>query len=119
LAPLSDSIITRKLSTNNPMKTYEIIARIVVGIALVAMVAVHALGILAALASAIVATEPDSQPAQPEIAQPVLMAMPDSRLSVVELRTLARHRLGSSVKINGRRIAQSTRAQLLAALSAA
>jgi len=101
------------------MKTYEIIARIVVGVALVAMVAVHALGMLAALASAIVATGHDSQPAQPEIAQPVLMALPDSRLSVVELRTLARHRLGSSARLAGRRIAQATRADLLAALSAA
>jgi hypothetical protein len=101
------------------MKTYEIIARIVVGVALVVMTAVHAAGILAALIGAIVATEHDSQPAQPEIAQPVLMALPDARLSVVELRTLARHRLGSSVKINGRRIAQATRADLLAALGAA
>jgi len=103
------------------MKTYEIIARIVVGIALVAMVAVHALGVLAALIGAIVATgQSESQPTQTETVEPpVLMAMPDSRLSVIELRTLARHRLGSSVKINGRRIAQSTRADLLAALSAA
>jgi hypothetical protein len=103
------------------MKTYEIIARIVVGIALVAMVAVHALGILAAMLAAIVATgQSESQPTQTEtVGPPVLMAMPDSRLSVVELRTLARHRLGSSVKINGRRIAQATRADLLAALSAA
>jgi hypothetical protein len=101
------------------MKTYEIIARIVVGIALVAMTAVHAAGILAALASAIVATEHDSQPAQPEIAQPVLMAMPDANLTVIQLRTLARVRLGSAARIAGRRIAQSTRADLLAALSAA
>jgi hypothetical protein len=102
------------------MKFSTIIARIVVGVALVVMTAVHAAGILAALASAIVATEPDSQPAQPETVEPpVLMAMPDSRLSVVELRTLARHRLGSSARLAGRRIAQANRAQLLAALSAA
>jgi hypothetical protein len=103
------------------MKTYEIVARIVVGIALVAMVAVHAAGILAALTSAIVAAgQSESQPTQTEtIEPPVLMALPDARLSVVELRTLARHRLGSSVKINGRRIAQATRSDLLAALGAA
>jgi hypothetical protein len=102
------------------MKFSTIVARIVVGIALVAMTAVHAAGILAALASAIIATEPDSQPAQPETAQPpVLMALPDARLSVVELRTLARVRLGSATRIAGRRIAQATRAQLLAALGAA
>jgi hypothetical protein len=101
------------------MKTYEIIARIVVGVALVVMTAVHALGVLAAMLAAIIATEPDSQPAQPEIAQPVLMALPDARLSVVELRTLARHRLGSATRIAGRRIAQANRADLLAALGAA
>jgi len=38
---------------------------------------------------------------------------------VVELRTLARRRLGSAARISGRRIAQATRADLLAALSAA
>jgi len=103
------------------MKTCEIIARIVVGFALVVMTAVHALGILAALASAIVATgQSESQPTQTETVEPpVLMAMPDANLTVIQLRTLARHRLGSSVKINGRRIAQSTRADLLAALGAA
>jgi hypothetical protein len=102
------------------MKFSTIVARIIVGVALVVMTAVHALGVLAALIGAIVATgQSESQPTQTEIAQPVLMALPDSRLSVVELRTLARHRLGSSVKINGRRIAQAKRADLLAALSAA
>jgi hypothetical protein len=102
------------------MKFSTILARIIVGAVLVAMTAVHAAGVLAALASAIIATEPDSQPAQPEIAQPpVLMALPDARLSVVELRTLARRRLGSSARLAGRRIAQANRAQLLAALSAA
>jgi hypothetical protein len=103
------------------MKTYEIIARIVVGVALVVMAAVHAAGILAALASAIVATgQSESQPTQTETVEPpVLMALPDARLSVVELRTLARHRLGSSARLAGRRIAQSTRADLLAALGAA
>jgi len=103
------------------MKTYEIIARIVIGVALVVMTAVHALGMLAALASAIVATgQSESQPTQTETVEPpVLMAMPDSRLSVVELRTLARRRLGSAARISGRRIAQATRADLLAALSAA
>jgi len=101
------------------MKTYEIIARAIVGVALVVMTAVHAAGVLAAMLAAIIATEHDSQPAQPEIAQPVLMALPDARLSVVELRTLARRRLGSATRISGRRIAQATRADLLAALSAA
>jgi hypothetical protein len=102
------------------MKLSTILARIIVGVVLVAMVAVHAAGVLAAMLAAIIATEHDSQPAQPEIAQPpVLMALPDSRLSVVELRTLARHRLGSATRIAGRRIAQANRAQLLAALSAA
>jgi hypothetical protein len=103
------------------MKLSTIIARIVVGVAMVVMTAIHAAGILAALAAAIVATgQPESQPTQAETAQPpVLVALPDARLSVVELRTLARVRLGSSVKINGRRIAQATRSQLLAALSAA
>jgi hypothetical protein len=101
------------------MKFSTIVARIIVGVVLVAMVAVHALGMLAALASAIVATEHDSQPAQPEIAQPVLMAMPDANLTVIQLRTLARVRLGSATRISGRRIAQATRADLLAALGAA
>jgi hypothetical protein len=102
------------------MKFSTIVARIIVGVALVMMTAVHAAGVLAALASAIVATEPDSQPAQPEIAQPpVLMALPDARLTVIQLRTLARVRLGSSARLAGRRIAQASRAQLLAALGAA
>jgi hypothetical protein len=103
------------------MKIYEIIARIVVGIALVAMVAVHALGVLAALIGAIVATgQSESQPTQTETVEPpVLMAMPDANLTVIQLRTLARHRLGSAARISGRRIAQATRADLLAALGAA
>jgi hypothetical protein len=49
----------------------------------------------------------------------VLMAMPDANLTVIQLRTLARVRLGSATRISGRRIAQATRADLLAALSAA
>jgi hypothetical protein len=102
------------------MKFSTIVARIIVGVALVAMVAVHAAGTLAALASAIVATgQSESQPTQTEIAQPVLMAMPDANLTVIQLRTLARVRLGSATRISGRRIAQATRADLLAALGAA
>jgi hypothetical protein len=103
------------------MKFSTIVARIIVGVALVAMTAVHAAGVLAALASAIIATgQSESQPTQTETVEPpVLMAMPDANLTVIQLRTLVRVRLGSAARIAGRRIAQAKRADLLAALGAA
>lgn len=42
---------------------------------------------------------------------------PLERLTVVELRMIARERLGSAARLGGRRIAQARRAQLLLALA--
>lgn len=58
-------------------------------------------------AHALVATLPVEAP-------PLLEA-----LTVPQLRTLARHQLGSSARIGGRRIAQARRAELVLALAAA
>jgi hypothetical protein len=100
------------------MKLSTIATVVIVATIVTVRAAIEAAGILAALIGALIGLE--SLESQTETVEPpVLMALPDARLSVVELRTLARVRLGSSVKINGRRIAQSTRADLLAALSAA
>lgn len=43
--------------------------------------------------------------------------LPLSSHSVAELRTIARQRLGSAARLEGRRIAQASRRQLLAALA--
>jgi hypothetical protein len=103
------------------MKLSTIAAVAIVATIVTVRATIEAAGILAALIGAIVATgQSESQPTQTETVEPpVLMAMPDANLTVIQLRTLARVRLGSSVKINGRRIAQATRSDLLAALSAA
>jgi hypothetical protein len=103
------------------MKLSTIAAVAIIAAVVAVRATIEAAGTLAALIGVLIGLESlESLESQAETVEPpVLMAMPDSRLSVVELRTLARHRLGSSVKINGRRIAQANRAQLLAALSAA
>jgi hypothetical protein len=100
------------------MKLSTIAAVAIIAAVVAVRATIEAAGILAALIGVLIGLE--SLESQTETVEPpVLMALPDARLSVVELRTLARHRLGSSVKINGRRIAQATRADLLAALGAA
>jgi hypothetical protein len=103
------------------MKLSTIAAVAIVATVVTVRATIEAAGILAALIGVLIGLESlESLESQAETVEPpVLMALPDSRLSVVELRTLARRRLGSSARLAGRRIAQAKRADLLAALSAA
>jgi len=71
---------------------------------------VQALG-LSQPAAAHVLAEPPAEPIQPVPAAGL------AQLPVVELRRLARERLGSSARIEGRRIAQARRQALLLALA--
>ena len=53
------------------------------------------------------------------IVRPAVASTNLETLPVVQLRTLARERLGSSTRLNGRRIAQATKSDLLFSLAVA
>jgi hypothetical protein len=103
------------------MKLSTIAAVAIVATVVTVRATIEAAGILAALIGVLIGLESlESLESQTEtIEPPVLMALPDANLTVIQLRTLARRRLGSAARISGRRIAQANRAQLLAALGAA
>lgn len=63
------------------------------------------------------ATPQELEPAAPAPAPAAARAFEE--LTVPQLRTLARHQLGSGTRIAGRRIAQARRAELVLALAAA